>query len=187
MIFLRLYFKQYELIFNSDSGKILGAQAVGKEGVDKRIDVLSLAIQGNMSVFDLEESEFNYAPPYGAPKDIINMAGFAASNIIRGDVKVAHWDAFNEIKEEDCCLLDSRSSPEFAFGHVKGAININIDELRQNINTLMKYKGKRIYVYCLTGYRSYLACRILTQLNFNAINISGGYALYRCFYPEKEK
>jgi len=173
----------FKLIFNKDSGKILGAQAIGKDGVDKRIDIISMAIQGGMTVFDLEESELNYAPPYGAPKDIINMAGFAASNIIRGDIKQVHWDnLIHENNKEDSILLDIRTPKEFDFGNVKGSINIPLNELRQNINKLENYKEKIIFIYCYTGYRSYIGCRILTQLGFNVINISGGYSLYKFLY-----
>lgn len=176
-----IYFK---LLFNKKSGKILGAQAIGKDGVDKRIDIISIAIQSGMKVFDLEEVELNYAPPYGAPKDIINIAGFASSNVINGDIKIAHWDSLAEMQKDDSLLLDVRSSHEYSFGNINGSMNINVNKLRQNIDKLEKYRNKKIFIYCLTGYRSYIACRFLSQSGFNVANVSGGYELYKCYYPD---
>lgn len=162
-----------KLIFSTQDGRILGAQAVGMEGVDKRIDGIAMAIQQGATVFDLEEAELCYAPQYGSAKDPINLAGMIASNVMRGQSSVVHWD---DIKKTDALILDVREPFEFARGHIEGAINIPLGKLRANLTSLPK--DRQILVYCFVGKRSYYATRILSQYGFDVKNISGGYRLY---------
>ena len=161
-----------KLLFAPDSGKILGAQAVGTSGVDKRIDVIAMAIQAEMTVFDLEEAELCYAPQYGHAKDPVNMAGFIASGVIRGDQPVVQADELSD----DLFLLDVRTEGEFAKGHIPGATNIPVERLRERLDEVPA--DKKIAAYCQVGQRGYLATRILLQNNFNVANISGGYRLW---------
>lgn len=162
-----------KLVFEKMTGLILGAQAVAKAGVDKRIDVLATAIQGGMNVFDLEELELGYAPPFGSAKDVVNMAGFVASNVMRGDVEILHEEDMEKEMENGTSFVDVRSQMEFMRGHVKGAVNIPLDELRARVGELGI--GKRTVVYCWVGYRGYLAYRILKQHGFESVmNLDGG-------------
>ncbi len=174
-----------KILFSPESKKLLGAQIVGIEGVDKKIDVLATALHGGMKVHDLMELELSYAPQYGAAKDGVNMAGYVADNIARGDVEIFHADELETLLEEGGYLLDVRSAGEFKRGHIKGAVNIPIDELRERMHELPA--GKLLLVYCLTGIRSYLACRILMQHGFHARNMSGGYTVYCASRPAECK
>jgi len=162
-----------KLLFSKPEGRILGAQIVGADGVDKRIDVFAVAIRAGMTVFDLQELELAYAPPYGSGKDPVNIAGFAATNILDGTVKIKH---FTELQKNDF-ILDVRSPAEFAGGSVPDAKNIPVDELRGRLDELPM--ARTIHVYCTVGFRSYVACRILEQNGFDARNMSGGYITYR--------
>ena len=162
-----------KLLFAKPSGRILGAQIVGTDGVDKRIDVIAIAIRTGMTVFDLQELELAYAPPYGSGKDPVNIAGYAAANILEGTVKINH---FNELKKDDF-VLDVRTPPEFARGAVPNAKNIPVDQLRDKLEELPK--DKTIHAYCAVGVRSYIACRILDQNGFDVRNLPGGYITYR--------
>jgi NADPH-dependent 2,4-dienoyl-CoA reductase/sulfur reductase-like enzyme/rhodanese-related sulfurtransferase len=164
-----------KLLFNPNNGNILGAQIIGKNGVDKRIDVLATSIRGKMTVFDLQYLDLAYSPPYGSGKDVINMIGFVATNVLENLVKITHWDS---VKESDL-LLDVRSPVEVAANPVKGAINIPLNDLRNRLKDLPK--DKPIKVFCEVGLRSYIACRILTQNGFEAYNLSGGYLTYKAF------
>lgn len=171
-----------KLLFAPDSGRILGAQAVGGQGVDKRIDVLAVAIQARMTVFDLEEMELAYAPQFGSAKDPVNMAGFVAAGLLRGDhpqIDVATLLAIPVATRP--MLLDVRTSEEFAAGHIPDALNIPVDELRSRLMELPK--DGEIVAYCQVGQRGYLATRILRQLGLNAVNLSGGYKTYRLMAP----
>jgi NADPH-dependent 2,4-dienoyl-CoA reductase/sulfur reductase-like enzyme/rhodanese-related sulfurtransferase len=165
-----------KLLFDPSSGKILGAQAVGGAGVDKRIDVLATAIQARMTVFDLEEMELAYAPQYGAAKDPINMAGFIAAGVVRGDAPIAHAEDIAAAQADGILLLDVRTPQEFAGGHVPGAVNVPIDQLRDRLGEIDA--SKRVIAYCQVGLRGYLATRILRQAGRDAANLSGGYATY---------
>ncbi|KAH8804510.1 FAD-dependent pyridine nucleotide-disulfide oxidoreductase [Xylogone sp. PMI_703] len=161
------------VIFDPDTGLLLGAQAVGKQGVDKRIDVLSTAIQAGMTIFDLEHLELAYAPPYGAAKDPVNMAGFVGSNVLRGDTRIVHpEDLRNIAQNEELQIVDVRSSVEFSSGQLPRAINLPLPSLRESLHALDK--GKKVLVYCRVGYRAYVACRILSQLGFDVVNLDGG-------------
>jgi NADPH-dependent 2,4-dienoyl-CoA reductase/sulfur reductase-like enzyme/rhodanese-related sulfurtransferase len=171
-----------KVLFHPETGKLLGAQAVGGAGVDKRIDVLAVAIQAGMTVFDLEEMELAYAPQYGSAKDPINMAGFVAAGLLRGDhpqVDVESLLATPEDKQP--FLMDVRSTQEFFAGHIPGAVNIPIDELRFRLDDIPR--GREVAAYCQIGQRGYLAARILQQAGFSAVNIGGGYKTYLHFHP----
>jgi NADPH-dependent 2,4-dienoyl-CoA reductase/sulfur reductase-like enzyme/peroxiredoxin family protein/TusA-related sulfurtransferase/rhodanese-related sulfurtransferase len=165
-----------KMLFDPQSGKVLGAQAVGSDGVDKRIDVFAVAIRAGLTVFDLEELELSYAPPYGSAKDPVNFAGFVAANALRGDVKLCHAeDVVNPAPHQK--LLDIRTPAEAAAGTIPDAINIPIDELRDRLGELSK--EKEYLAFCKVGQRGYLACRILTQNGFKCRNLSGGYTTYQ--------
>ena len=166
-----------KLLFDPDSGRLLGAQAVGGAGVDKRIDVLAVAIQAGMTVFDLEEMELAYSPQYGSAKDPVNMAGFVAAGLLRGEhpqIDVAELLALPP--DARPFLLDVRTPAEFANGSILDAVNIPVDELRSHLNELPA--DRVIAAYCQVGQRGYLATRILRQAGFNASNVSGGYKTF---------
>jgi NADPH-dependent 2,4-dienoyl-CoA reductase/sulfur reductase-like enzyme/rhodanese-related sulfurtransferase len=166
-----------KLLFSPDSGKLLGAQIVGKKGVDKRIDVLATALRGNMTVFDLEELELAYAPPYSSAKDPVNMAGFVAANILKGDMENAHWHELEALGSNGHALIDLRTEKELEkIGFIDGAVNIPVDDLRQNLDKLDK--DKTYVLYCAVGQRAYIGHRILKQKGFQSSNLSGGYVTY---------
>lgn len=174
----------FKLLFSPQDGRVLGAQIVGADGIDKRIDIIATAIQAGMTVFDLEECELSYAPQFGAAKDPINMAGFVASNILRGDCNVVHVpDILADKEDPHALVLDVRTIEEIQQGTIPGAVNISLDELRGRIDELPK--DKKIYSFCRSGLRSYIASRILKQRGFRVYNISGGYLTFCCFGPVK--
>lgn len=171
-----------KLLFDPATGRILGAQAAGGAGVDKRIDVLAVAIQAGLTVFDLEEMELAYAPQYGSAKDPINMAGFVAGGLLRGDHPQLDIEAVLAAPAtEQLFLLDVRTPQEFASGHIPGAVNIPVDELRSRLGEVPR--DRQIAAYCQVGQRGYLATRILLQTGFSAANVGGGYKTYRLFQP----
>ncbi len=162
-----------KLLFSSTDGRLLGAQIVGSEGVDKRIEMLAQTIQRGGTVADLTELEHAYAPPYSSAKDPVNMAGFVAENILSGKVRVAQWDEVASLPEETI-RLDVRTRAEFKLGSIPGFQNIPLDELREHLQEIPK--GRPIVVTCAVGLRGYLACRVLTQNGFDDVrNLSGGY------------
>ncbi|MCK5829900.1 MAG: FAD-dependent oxidoreductase [Methylococcales bacterium] len=168
-----------KLLFEPESGKLLGAQVVGYDGVDKRIDVFATAIFAGLTVFDLEHLELAYAPPYGSAKDPVNMAGFIASNFLRGDLDFWYAENFPE-QVADGILIDVRSSKEFKNWSIPGSINIPLRELRSRLDEIEV--EKRIYVYCRVGFRSYLAYRILKQKGFKKVAmLAGGSKTFNCF------
>jgi NADPH-dependent 2,4-dienoyl-CoA reductase/sulfur reductase-like enzyme/rhodanese-related sulfurtransferase len=156
-----------KVIFRKSDGRLLGAQALGLEGVDKRIDAIALAIQMGLTVYDLEESELCYAPQFGMAKSAINFAGMVAADVLRSDMPLAHWNSL-----DGKFLLDVRHPEEIAVEHVPGACNIPLDELRSRLGELPK--DTEIHVFCRSGQRAYYATRILLQNGFKAKNISGG-------------
>lgn len=171
-----------KVVFDSTDGKLLGAQAVGGAGVDKRIDVLAAAIQAGMTVFDLEEMELAYSPQYGSAKDPINMAGFVAAGLLRGDHPQTDVEAVLTTTENGRPLLvDVRTPQEYAGGHIPGAVNIPVDELRSRLGELPG--DREVAVYCQVGQRGYLATRILAQAGFKVANISGGFKTYKLVHP----
>ena len=166
-----------KVLFEVPTGKILGGQIVGYGGVDKRIDVLATAIRAGMTAFDLTELDLSYAPPYSSAKDPVNMAGFVMENVLTGKVRQFHWhDVAALPKDGSVVLLDARTKGEFDRGHIEGALHIPVDELRERMEELPG--DKPIYVYCHSGLRSYIACRMLTGSGRECYNLSGGYSFY---------
>ena len=172
-------------VFELGTGKILGAQIVGFDGVDKRCDVLATAIRAGLTAFDLTELELCYAPPYSSAKDPVNMAGFVMENILTGKVKQFHWHDVEALqKKRDVTLLDVRTPQEYARGHISGFINIPLDDLRQRLDEIDA--AKPCYVHCQSGLRSYIACRILTQKGIDCYNFAGSYRLFETIMQSKE-
>ena len=166
-----------KVLFEKGSGKLLGAQIVGFEGVDKRCDILAVAIRAGMTAQDLTSLELCYAPPFGSAKDPVNMVGYMIENVIEGRVKNFHWHDIDSLpRDGSVVLLDVRTPNENAAGNIDGFIHIPLDELRGRIGEIPE--NKPIYVHCHSGMRSYLACRILQQKGFDCFNLSGGYRLY---------
>jgi NADPH-dependent 2,4-dienoyl-CoA reductase/sulfur reductase-like enzyme/peroxiredoxin family protein/rhodanese-related sulfurtransferase/TusA-related sulfurtransferase len=161
-----------KLLFDPETGKVLGAQAVGADGIDKRIDVVAVAIRAGLTVFDLEEMELSYAPPYGSAKDPINYAGFVAANVLRGDAALFHVEEALKPSENQM-LIDVRNPEEVEAGTIPGAKNIPLGQLRDRLSELPK--EMELLVFCQAGLRGYLACRILAQNGFNCRNLTGGY------------
>ena len=167
-----------KVLFEKETFRLLGAQIVGYDGVDKRIDVLAAAIHAGMSAADLKELDLAYAPPYSSAKDPVNMAGFMIENISKGYLKQFFWDELDTLPMDgSAVLLDTRTKEEFGSGHIDGFVNIPVDELRERLGELEA--GKPVYVICQSGLRSYIACRILMQHGFDCRNFSGGYRLYQ--------
>lgn len=164
-----------KLLFSSIDGRVLGAQIVGRDGVDKRIDVLATAIKHGMTVYDLEELELAYAPPYSSAKDPVNMAGYTAANILKGDMKVMYAEDVDKL-DDSYFILDVRTEVEYNAGHIEGSVNIPVDALRERLNEIPR--DKKIFEYCKIGLRGYIAYRILTQNGFDVYNLSGGYDMY---------
>ena len=154
-------------LFRKSDGKLLGAQVLGEDGVPKRIDSFAMAIQMGCTIYDLEESELCYAPPYGSAKDPVNFAGMVAGDVLRGDMPLVHWE---EVKNQ--FILDVRNPQEVEVETVPGAVNIPLPKLRSRLNELPK--DREICVYCRSAQRSYYGTRILLQNGFKAKNISGG-------------
>ncbi len=172
-----------KLVFSKNSGRIYGAQAIGQKGVDKRIDIIATAIKGGLTVEDLPELEFTYAPPFGAAKDPVNMAGYVAINIMEGTSDTIQWYQLEEELAKGKKLLDVRTTTEFAKGNFADGINIPLDDLRGRLNELDK--NQAYIVSCHSGLRSYLAERILIQAGFTVQNLDGAYSLYKSVYPER--
>ena len=166
-----------KILFAPDTGKLLGAQAVGHDGVAKRIDVLATALKGGMTVNDLAELELAYAPPFGSAKDPVNMAGMAAQNVLHGDVQLAQWNEIASLDPKQTVLLDVRRPDERAKGFIPGSIHIPLDELRSRMNELPR--DREIVAYCLSGQRSFFACRILAQNGFRVRNLTGSYRTWK--------
>ena len=164
-----------KLLFSPDVGRILGAQAVGKEGVDKRIDVIATALRAGQTVHDLEDAELCYAPPFGSAKDPINMAGFVASNVLRGDVSLWEPEELESLSPQQV-LIDVRTPGEFRAGSIPGAVLLPVDELRSRLSELSA--DKELLVFCQVGLRGYVASRILSQHGLRVRNLSGGYKRY---------
>jgi NADPH-dependent 2,4-dienoyl-CoA reductase/sulfur reductase-like enzyme/rhodanese-related sulfurtransferase len=167
-----------KLIFSPGKGRILGAQIIGKKGVDKRIDVISTAIRAKMTVFDLEELELAYAPPYSSAKDPVNIAGFVAANILKGDMEIVQCNELSDLVTGGAVLLDLRTKLELKNnGKIDGALHIPIDELRNRLSELDK--ETQYLPFCAVGFRGYLGHRILVQNGFKSKNLSGGFTTYK--------
>ena len=162
-----------KLLFHPTTGEIYGAQGVGMNGVDKRIDVIATAMKGGLTVLDLPDLELSYAPPFSSAKDPVNMIGYVASNVVLGDNEVVHWDEIDDLVKNGATLLDVRDESEHELGKIPGSINIPLNSLRDNLDSYSK--DETIYVTCQVGLRGYLASRILRQNGFSVKNLSGGY------------
>jgi NADPH-dependent 2,4-dienoyl-CoA reductase/sulfur reductase-like enzyme/rhodanese-related sulfurtransferase len=169
-----------KLIFRKSDGRILGVQAIGEEGVERRVDVIAMAIQKQSTVFDLEEAELCYAPQYGAARDPVNVSGMIAANVVRGDLDVASWSELG-LRSDSTFILDVREPAELQGGRLEDAINIPLGQLRERLTELPR--DREIWVTCGVGQRAYYACRLLLQNGFRVRNLSGGYQSYRAWYP----
>lgn len=173
-----------KVVYEKDTLKLLGAQILGQDGVDKRLDVLATAISAGLKADQLKDLDLAYAPPYSSAKDPVNMAGFMIENIATGKVKQFHWDEVADLpRDGSVTLLDTRTPEEYAEGHADGFFNIPVDELRERLSELDV--SKPLYVMCQSGLRSYISCRILTQEGFDCYNFSGGYRFYAGILHEK--
>jgi peroxiredoxin family protein/TusA-related sulfurtransferase/rhodanese-related sulfurtransferase len=173
-----------KIVYSKDDGKLLGAQIVGYDGVDKRIDVLATAIRAGMTVYDLTELELAYAPPFSSAKDPVNMAGFVAQNVLTGKVKMFHWHDVKDLpRDGSVTLVDLRTKGEYENGTIKGFLNIPVDELRNRLDEIDKTKP--VYVTCQVGLRGYIGSRILMQNGYDCYNLSGGYRLYNSIIRKK--
>jgi len=172
-----------KVLFEKTTGKLIGAQLTGFEGVDKRCDVFATALRAGMTMDDLTKLELCYAPPFSSAKDPVNMAGFTAQNILTGKVKVFHWHDIEKLpRDGSVTLLDVRTQIEYENGHIDGFINIPVDQLRGQLDEMDK--SKPVFVTCQVGLRGYIACRILSQNGFDCLNLSGGYRLYKSIFEE---
>jgi len=169
-----------KLIFDKDSGKIFGAQTIGKDGVDKRIDVIATAIKGGLTIYDLPDLELSYAPPFSSAKDPVNIAGYAAVNIADGLVETVQWHEIDDIVAGGGMLIDVREHAERERGFIKGSTCIPLNELRERAAELPK--DETVYVSCQVGLRGYLAARILEQHGIKVKNLDGGYKTYSSVY-----
>ena len=165
-----MYFK---LIFEVPTGRVLGAQAIGKGNVDKRIDVIASVIKFGGTIEDLKDLELCYAPPFGTAKDVVNFGGYVASNVLERRFKQEHFSKVRELLESGECIIDIREKGEYAEGHLKGVPNIPLSELRERINEIPK--DRTVYLQCRSGQRSYNACLLLQNLGYtNVVNVTGG-------------
>lgn len=173
-----------KVLYEKGTLRLLGAQIVGSDGVDKRIDVLATAIQAGMTAVQLKDLDLAYAPPYSSAKDPVNMAGFMIENIETGKVKQFFIEDLPKLSGSGSTLLDVRTPHEYACGHVDGFINIPVDSLRERLEELPK--NKPVYVMCQSGLRSYIACRILAGNGFDCYNFAGGYGFYKAAVLDEE-
>ena len=169
----------------ADDGRLLGAQAVGGSGVDKRIDVLATALRAGMTVHDVADLELAYAPPFGSAKDPVNMAGFLAQNVLCGDTRLWYAEDLPAVAGGGALLLDVRSAREFEAGHLPGAVNVPHTELRERLDDVRaRAAGAAVRLYCATGFRSYLAHRVLIQAGLDSATLSGGLTTLRATLPD---
>ncbi|GIO97409.1 NADH dehydrogenase [Paenibacillus lautus] len=169
-----------KLLFHPETGQIYGAQAIGADGVDKRIDVMATAIKGNLTVWDLTELELSYAPPYSSAKDPVNYAGYVATNILDGLVETVQWQEIDDLVGNGATLIDVREPKEREAGYIPGSINIPLNDLRSRLKELPE--NETLYVTCQVGLRGYLAARILTEHGFRVKNLDGGWKTYAAVY-----
>jgi NADPH-dependent 2,4-dienoyl-CoA reductase/sulfur reductase-like enzyme/rhodanese-related sulfurtransferase len=164
-----------KLAFSMSNGRIFGAQVVGEGCIAKPVDVIATCIQANMTVYDLEHLELAYAPPFGSTKSAVNMAGFVASNVLRGDTKIIHAEDLNPEILENYQVVDVRNAEEFTNGCIRGAVLLPLDSLREQSKSGILDKYRKTLVYCQAGYRGYMAFRILHQAGFDVVNLDGGF------------
>ena len=161
-----------KLLVDPKSGKIFGAQGVGRDGVDKRIDVIATAMRGGITAPELADLELAYAPPFGSAKDPVNMLGYVAENLVSGLTKSYQWSDVARLQNEGFAIIDVRSAGEFANGHIPDSLNISVDELRERIAEVPQ---KKLIVTCQVGQRGHTATLLLQELGYDAANLDGGY------------
>lgn len=166
----------FKMLFNPETGKILGAQGVGEVGIDKRIDLIANSIKAGFTVYDLQDTEVCYAPPYNSAKDPVNMMGYCGANIMENIVENTQWYEVEDLVKNNEYILDVREEYEVANGSIPNVINIPLGQLRDRLNEIPK--DRKIYVCCQVGLRGYIACTILNQYGYNTSNIDGGYKTY---------
>ncbi|UPA31334.1 CoA-disulfide reductase [Terrisporobacter glycolicus] len=166
----------FKMLFDPNTGKILGAQGVGKDGIDKRIDLIANSIKAGFTVYDLQDTEVCYAPPYNSAKDPVNMMGYCGANIMENIVKNTQWYEIEDLVKNEDYILDVREEYEVSNGSIKNVVNIPLGQLRDRLNEIPK--DRKIYVCCQVGLRGYIACTILNQYGYNTSNIDGGYKTY---------
>jgi NADPH-dependent 2,4-dienoyl-CoA reductase/sulfur reductase-like enzyme/rhodanese-related sulfurtransferase len=166
-----------KILFAPDTGRLLGAQAAGRDGVDKRMDVLAIALKARLTVHDLADLELAYAPPYGSAKEPANLAGMAAQNVLQGDVRLAQWHEVPTLDPQTTLLLDVRTAEERQAGHIPGSVHIPLHQLRDRLGELPK--DREIVVYCQSGQRSYFASRLLVQRGYRVRNLTGSYRTWK--------
>ena len=172
-------------LFEKGTGRILGAQIVGYEGSDKRIDVIATAIRAGGDYRLLEELDLAYAPPYSSAKDPVNMAGFVIDNLVSGRVRQFFWDEVGDIaKDEGSCLVDVRTPAEYSCGHIEASVNIPVDELRARMSEIPK--DRHIRLICHSALRSYIAARMLEQNGYECSHLAGGFRLYSSVVRDKD-
>ena len=174
-----------KVLYSPQSGKLLGGQAVGYDGVDKRIDVIATAIRHDATVYDLQEYELAYAPQFGSPRDPINIAGYVAGNNLRGISPSLDIFDLDEYLAEGALLLDVRNESDVADGIIREAYHIPLESLRDRIHELPN--DRAVVTYCRVGQQGYIAQRILLQSDFNTINLSGGYDTFTNFFRQERK
>jgi len=174
-----------KVLFHNETGALLGAQVIGKEGADKRIDILATAIKARMTIRDLSELELAYAPPFGSAKDPINLAGMLGTNVLDGLLEQVHWHQVEDLNTDEIYLLDVRTRSEHARGHIAGSLHIPLPELRKRLSEIPT--DKTIVTYCQSGLRSYNAYRLLKQKGFQVRNLSGGYLTWSSMRPSENK
>lgn len=173
---------QVKLLYTPE-GRVLGGQITGYDGVDKRIDQIATAVRHGFTVYDLQELELAYAPPFSSAKDPVNMAGYAASNVVEGAFKPFYLEDLDTLPE-DAQLVDVRTPGEYAMGTIGNAVNIPVDELRERIGELDA--GRKVYLFCQVGLRGYIAQRIAEQHGLDTVNLSGGYRLYEAAQLDRQ-
>lgn len=166
----------FKMLFDPNTGKILGAQGVGKDGIDKRIDLIANSIKAGFTVYDLQDTEVCYAPPYNSAKDPVNMLGYCGANIMENIVKNTQWYEIEDLVKNEEYILDVREEYEVSNGSIKNVVNIPLGQLRDRLNEIPK--DRKIYVCCQVGLRGYIACTILNQYGYKTSNIDGGYKTY---------
>ena len=172
-------------LFDPKTGRVLGAQIVGYEGVEKRADVIATAIHGGMTVMDLAELDLTYAPPFSSAKDPVNYAGFVACNVMEGRIKQCFWNEIDDLaKDPKNCLVDVRTEREFGQGHIEGSMNIPVDDIRRRMDEIPK--DRRVVLICQSALRSYIAARILEQNGYDCCHLSGGWRLYASVFNDRQ-
>lgn len=174
-----------KLLFSPESGKILGAQAVGQDGTDKRIDVIATAIKGGLTIFDLPDLELAYAPPFGSSKDPVNIVGYVGSNMMQKEFGVVNQNELDEFRKKKALLIDARTPLEYSIGHIQDSVNIPYYGVRRNLDKLPKEKDAPIVVYCNVGHTAYLFIKVLVNHGYtNVHNLLGGYKIYKALHQK---